>query len=162
MVRDLRVTACLPYCFFFWLGNCNWRCIGDLHIYEFSISWQSVSLFNWWIDQTYTDIFCNINSTMICFMESKLSEMWNIIMAFECPSLCVFLLSLRLGIRLCLNCASNILNGVEDFCKSSIEHYDDLGGSPTLCLLFVTMLNHWWWPVRQDKWGNEYRLTCCM
>jgi len=32
--------------------------------------------------------------------------------------------------------------------------------SMTLCLLFVTRLNHWRWPVRQDKEGNVHRLTC--
>jgi hypothetical protein len=65
------------------------------------------------------------------FMESEFSEMWNIIiaMAFQCLSVC-------------LNCAFNILNQVQDFYKSSCENYDELGGGPTLCLLFMTMLNH--------------------
>jgi len=40
------------------------------------------------------------------------------------------------------------------------EHYDDIGGSLALCLLFVKMLNHWRWPVRQGKEGIIYRLIC--
>jgi hypothetical protein len=72
---------------------------------------------------------------MFGLLERKLSELWNIIivMAFECLYVC--LLCLSFAVLLCLNCAFNILNGVKDFCKSSCEHYDDLGGSPTFCLL---------------------------
>ena len=43
---------------------------------------------------------------------------------------------------MCLNCAFKILNEVKDFCKSSCEYCDNLEDSPTLCLLFMTMLNH--------------------
>jgi len=102
----------------------------------------------------------NIRSLMIGLMERKLSEIWNIIivMAFECLNVC--LLCLFFGILLSLNCAFNILNGVRDLRKSSCESYDDFGGSPSLCLLFVAMPNHWWWPVRPDKKGIIYRLTC--
>jgi hypothetical protein len=65
------------------------------------------------------------------FVEREFCEMWNIIiaMALQCLSVC-------------LNCAFNILKKGQDFCKSSCEHYDDLAGSPTFCLLFMTMLNH--------------------
>jgi len=54
-----------------------------------------------------------------------------------------------------------LLNQVKVLAKFC-EKYDDLGGSPTLYLMLGTIMNHWRWPVKQDKEGIIYRLTCYM
>jgi hypothetical protein len=76
----------------------------------------------------------SIISVMIGYLGKE--AFWNVkyyhCVAFECLYVC--LLCLTFGILLCLHCTFNILNQVNDFCKSSCEHYDDIEVSPTLCL----------------------------
>ena len=79
------------------------------------------------------------------------------------------MLRLTFAILSCLNCASKISNEVNDFCKSSFEHYGDLGDSPyehygdlgdspTLCLPFMTMLNHLE-VACETRYGGNYLQT---
>jgi len=80
---------------------------------------------------------------MIGFMETTLSEMWSIIIVMVLECLCVCLLCLNFRVLLCLNCAFKIPNELRNISANPrCEHYDDLGDSQTLCLLFMTVLNY--------------------